>query len=177
MQAIATPPPQGTSRTRGPRRAPAAADHLGRSAGWLATAAGVIYLVGSLVDFGILWLLQRQDTLQWEFVALVQTAEGFPRLVLGAALILAGSSLRGVPARWTHRAIGALVVLLALGAAAIGALAGLNYLSMAGSLQGEAGGLFRSASVKTVALSALYVCVLLPAGIAGLRVGRSRSPA
>ena len=56
--------------------------------------AGLVYFVGSLIDLGILWLGQRQAGLQWEFVAITNTADAMPRLILALALLYLGVHLR-----------------------------------------------------------------------------------
>lgn len=129
--------------------------------------AGLVYLLGSLLDLGILWLGQNTGNVQFEFVALTRTVEGFPRLFVATALIYGGLYLGGSHALWAYRALAAWLLFLGVAALAVLALTGLNYASISGTVTEEGRALFRTSVVKTAGLSLLYVVSLLPLGILG----------
>jgi hypothetical protein len=148
-------------------------DHdLTRVAGRFVTWAGVVYLVAILVDIGILWLGQRQQGLNFEFVALTRTAEAFPRFILATALIYAGLGVARSGPLAVYRLLAGWVLVLGTAALVVVALTVLNYLSIAGTVTPEAKLMFRSAVVKTGGLGALYVLFLIPLGILGFRTRR-----
>lgn len=129
--------------------------------------AGLVYLLGSLLDLGILWLGQNAGNVQFEFVALTRTAEGFPRLLVATALIYGGLYLGGSEALWAYRLLAVWLLALGLAALAVLALTGLNYASISGTVTEEGRALFRTSVIKTAGLSLLYVLSLLPLGILG----------
>lgn len=129
--------------------------------------AGVVYLLGSLLDLGILWFAQNTGGIQFEFVALTRTTEAFPRLFVSTALIYAGLYLGGTVAPWVYRALAVWLIVLGLGALAILGLLGLNYPSMSANVTEGGRAVFRSAIVKAGGLSILYVISLLPLGFLG----------
>lgn len=133
--------------------------------GRILLAAGIVYLVASLFDLGILWLAQRQDTIQWEFVALSRTAESYPRLILAIAFLSGGLWVQGTVSRLPYRILGALILILGIGALTILGLVGLNYATLSSAVGPDAESIFRSATLKTVGLSVIYVLVLFPVGI------------
>lgn len=148
-------------------------DHdLSGTAGRFVGLAGLVYLAAIAVDLGILWAGQRQEGLNWEFVALTRTAEAFPRFILATALIYAGLALTKNLSLALYRAAAAWVLLLGTIASIVVALTVLNYLNMAGTVTEEAKLLFRSAVLKTGGLGALYVLFLIPLGILGFRTRR-----
>jgi uncharacterized PurR-regulated membrane protein YhhQ (DUF165 family) len=144
-----------------------------KPAGRIAVAAGLIYLIGHLLDFGILWILQRQPGLQWEFVALARTAEAFPDMIVATALIYIGLYTTGSLGLVTSRMLATLTVLMGVAGLAIMGLMVLNYLGIRAEVSPEAAATVRSSVLKTVSLAALYAAFLIPAGILGYRV-RSR---
>lgn len=129
--------------------------------------AGIVYLLGSLLDLGILWFGQNAGNAQFEFVALTRTAEGFPRLFVATALIYAGLYLGGSATPWVYRLLAVWLVLLGLGALAVLGLLGLNYASVSGLVAEEGRAAFRTSVIKTGGLSLLYVISLLPLGLLG----------
>jgi hypothetical protein len=50
----------------------------------------------------------------------------------------------------------------------------LNYLSISGAVAPEAAGAFRSTSIKSMSLVFLYVVTLIPLGVLGFRVPKTR---
>jgi hypothetical protein len=148
-------------------------DHdLTGTAGRFVAWAGVVYLVAIVVDVSILWLGQRQEGLNFEFVALNRTAEAFPRFILATALIYTGLALTRTISLPLYRAMAGWVLVLGTMALIVVTLTILNYLSMASTVTPEAKAIFRSAVVKTGGLGALYVLFLIPLGIVGFRTRR-----
>ena len=131
-------------------------------------ALGVIYLVGTLVDLGILWFGQRQAGLQWEFVALTNTVEAWPRLVLGLGMMYLGVYIGDVRAQWPYRVLSGSVLLLGVGALALGGLMALNYLQVRDGMPAESASIVNSSVLKTGILCGLYVLLLIPSGVMGL---------
>jgi hypothetical protein len=139
-------------------------------------AAGFVMLVGSLLDVGILWVLQRQSNPQWEYVAVANTMEAVPRLVLGLGLLYAAAYLGGVASLWIYRVLAVFLVLLGLFSMACGALILSSYLALAKVVTDPEGHLvLRSVAIKALGLSSLYVAVLIPVGIWGMRRPRQRA--
>lgn len=141
-----------------------------RPAGRIAIVAGLIYLLGHLLDFGILWIFQRQPGIQWEFVALARSAEAFPDLIVATALVYLGLQLTNSLGVWRNRALSTWVILMGLAGLAIMAVMVLNYLSIRADVAPAAADAVRSSVIKTVSLAALYAVFLIPAGILGFRV-------
>ncbi|MEQ9400450.1 MAG: hypothetical protein RJQ04_14905 [Longimicrobiales bacterium] len=151
-----TTPPQGlTASPYGP--------HAARALG----VAGLVYLVGSLVDLGVLWFLQRQPGLQWEFVAVTNTANAFPRLILAVGLIYGALAFSASEMAVLYKLMAVFVVGLGVVAAMLGALTLLNYLSLSAATSAAA--TLRSTTVKTLVLCGLYFVLLVPVGVMGLK--------
>lgn len=146
---------------------------FGRVAGRGLLVAGLIYLLGNAVDLGVLWIGQYQDDINWEFVALNNTASALPDIIIAVALIYGGLYVMGSTRVWAYQTLAILFIALAIGSAVVLGLLILNYLSIASQVAVEATQQFRSIVVKTGALSVIYIAFLLPAGILGLRT-RSR---
>ncbi|MGH7552746.1 MAG: hypothetical protein ACREMQ_06925 [Longimicrobiales bacterium] len=137
---------------------------------WLVlSAAGLIFLLGTLLDFVILWGFQRQAVPQWEFTALASTAEGLPRLILALALIYAAMHARGSTSLLGYRFLALGLIFIGLAGAAIGALMVTDYFALRAMVNPEAISILQSTTIKTLALCTLYVFVLLPVGIVGMR--------
>lgn len=154
-------------------RAKTHSDHdLPGAAGRFVTWAGVVYLIAIVVDIAILWFGQRQEGLNFEFVALNRTSEAFPRFILATALIYAGLGLMQSASLTAYRALAGWVLVLGTMALIVVSLTTLNYLSMASTVTPEAKVMFRAAVVKTGGLGALYVLFLIPLGILGFRTRR-----
>lgn len=142
---------------------------FGRHASTAFWAGGLVLLAGGLLDLGTLWIAQRQETLQWEFVAVSRTTEAVPRIVLALALCHGALYLRRSDTLWAYRALAAGLLVLGVAGLVLGGLTFTQYVALSGAI--DPGGIapFRSSAIKTGALSALYALVLLPAGVIGLR--------
>lgn len=132
-------------------------------------AVAIIYLIGTILDLGILWVLQRQDNVQWEFVAVTRTVEGWPRMILAVAAAFLALYVRGNSSRIAFGLLGAVLIVLGLGGAGLGALAVMEYLPLHRMAEGAGADMLRSSTVKTLTLSALYFLLLVPAGVLALR--------
>jgi hypothetical protein len=134
-------------------------------------AGAAVLLLGSGVDLIVLWGLQFQANLQWEFVAIVNTLEAYTRLVLGASLIFAALVIGASTSIWRYRAASLLLLLLGLAAGAMGLLLLTDYFPLSQIAEGQPGapGALTVTAAKGLMLSAVYTCVLVPLGILGLR--------
>jgi hypothetical protein len=153
------------------------------SSGLLAThgarvfaAGGAILLIGALLDLFALWVLQRQSTVQWEFVALGTTTNSYPVLVISAALFYGALALKGSESLAGYRLAATYVVLLGLMGLTVGFLIGTNYLAVrrGANITAEAAPVFRGLLVKSGGTSLLFGLVMLVAGLLGFRRPRSR---
>jgi len=133
------------------------------------SVAGLIFLIGSLVDVALLWTVQRQPNPQWEFQALATTAEGLPRVVRGLAPIFGAMYVRRSTSLIKYRLFGLLLVCLGLLGIAIAGLMVTDFFALRSQVNPEARWLFRSAVLKTLLLSGMYVVFLIPAGVLCLR--------
>jgi len=138
-------------------------------------AAAIILVVGTAFDLGILWLAQRQDTLQWEFVATTNTIEAFARPVIALGLMYAALSLGRIGSLAAYRAMAVFALLLGVGGALLGTLLLLDYLALSGSVNPEGIAVFRSTVAKAGTLALLYFVILVPVGIMGLRRPKNRA--
>ncbi len=136
-------------------------------------AAGVIFLVGTSLDLAILWVFQRQPGPQWEFSALASTAEGLPRLVLAIALLYGGLYTAASTSLLSYRVLALVAILIALAGAAVGGLMLSDFFVLRRQVSAEGLWIFRSTVLKTLVLCGMYVFVLFPLGVLGLRRPRS----
>ena len=147
---------------------------FGRHAALAFLAAGRVMLGGTIIDLGVLWIGQRQANPQWEFVAVANTLDAFPRLVLSLALLVGALYLGDSGSLLAYRILAAGFLLLGVAGAGLGGLMVTDYLALRRAVNPEGYAVFRSTAFKAAAVSALYVVVLLPLGIKGLR-GPKRS--
>lgn len=163
---MATLSPGAVAGSRTPLRAP----RLDGLASLGAIAAGTVLLTGSVVDLGILWLLQRQDSPQWEYVAIANTLEAVPLVLIGLALLYAALAFRRVEGMLGYRLLAGAMLLLGLTGAALAALVVTSYLAIVRVVQQpEAVLMLQSVALKSVVLGGLYFLVLTPLGALGLR--------
>lgn len=139
--------------------------HAARAVG----GAGAIFLIGSVLDVLVLWIFQRQPGPQFEFTALASTAEAMPRLVLACALLFAALYLGRSSSLLWYRVLALLLIVFAMVSVAIGGMMITDYFVLRREINPEAARIFTSSVLKTVALCGLYVVVLVPIGIMGLR--------
>lgn len=161
-------------RERDDSLSPGYLDGLRRHAGLVLWVVSVILVLGTLVDLGVLWLVQRQSAVQWEFVALVNTLDAFPRLVLGLGAAYIAFVVRRSTSMLGYRLLGTLVLLLGLAGAALGVLLLTDYFVLARVVQeADTRVAFQSLIVKGLALSGFYFVLLTPIGALGLRRPKS----
>jgi hypothetical protein len=154
------------------KTAAASPERLARHAARLFVAGGTILLVGVALDLFALWVLQRQPTVQWEFVALGTTTNSYTLLIVSAALFygaLAASRTESVTA---YRMVAVGVILMGLFGLIVGFLIGTNYLAVSkdAGIAPEAASLFKSLVVKSGGVSLLFATGMLFAGVFGLRM-------
>lgn len=137
-------------------------------------AAAAVLLLGTAVDLFVLWGLQFQASMQWEFVAIVNTLEAYTRLVLGVGLAYGALVFSRSSSLWAYRSAGALMLLLGLAAATLSLLLITDYypLSRFADGQGVAQGALTVTAVKGLLLGGVYSLVLIPLGILNLRKPR-----
>ena len=140
-----------------------AANHAGRALWPIAT----VLLVGTLLDFGILWLGQRQPTLVWEYAAIVNTIEGMAGLILATGLAYAAFHFSGGTSLLVLRLLASSMVTVGIVGGILGALLLLDYIALQNGMQPEARLMLRTATIKGVTLSGLYLFVLVPVGLLG----------
>jgi hypothetical protein len=160
----------GTSRTS--RASP---DRLARHASRMALLAGLVLLVGVVVDLGTLWGVQRQSTVQWEFVALGTTTNSYPLLLLSAVLLYSHLVFKQSGSIVAYRLVAGLVLAMGMLGLLVLLLIVTNYFALmkVETLPKEAIPLFRSVLIKAGGLSAVYALALIPTGILGFRLPRA----
>jgi hypothetical protein len=134
-------------------------------------AVGLALLAGVVIDLVTLWVIQRQDTLEWELVALGTTTNSFAMCSLGVVLLYGYLVLSRSESLAAYRAVAVLTVLLGLFGLLVGFLVGTNYLAItkAATLRTEAVPIFKSIVVKTGGISGAYGLVMIVAGVLALR--------
>jgi len=148
---------------------------LARHAARLSLVAGLILLIGVVVDLGTLWVLQNQPSVQWEFVALGTTTNAYPLLLLGAVLIYLSLVMGQSDSLVAYRAVAGLVFAMGLMGLVVLLLIVTNYFALVkqAGLPEDAIPFFRSVLIKSGGLSALYALCLVPVGLLGLRIPKS----
>ena len=153
--------------------APAAAgDAFARRAAQALWAAGGVIVIGTLLDWLVLWLLQRQPSTQWEYVAFQNSLEAIPRAAIGLALIAGGLHLGRVRSATAFRVLGAAFLVLALAAAVIGVLLVMDYFVLGKMVAGRAPAahaMLKTVTARSLGLSALFTIVLGVTGLVGMR--------
>lgn len=137
-------------------------------------AAAAFLLLGTAVDWTSLWILQRQPSPQWEFVAVGSTLEGFTRPVLGLAFAFCALVFGRVARVWAYRLVAGLMLLFGLAAAALAAIMVSDYfiLSELARDQPQVLGVFRSNTIEAVATGGLCFLLLVPGGLLAMRAIR-----
>lgn len=133
-------------------------------------AAGILMLLGSLVDLGTLWILQRESSPQWEFAAISNTVDAIPRLVFALGFLVLALYFKENATVLGYRLIAVGFLLIGAGSLALGGLIAMSYFPLAKlATQPEVYTMLRSITIKTLALSGIYFLVTVPIGLAGLR--------
>lgn len=130
--------------------------------------AGTIFLVGTVVDFVVLWL-GRQPVPEWEFTALAGTTDGLPRLMLALALFYVALYTLESTSLLAYRLLAMGVLVLALASAVIAPLMLTNHFALRPEIDPDGVWLFNATTIKTLGLCALYIVILVPLGVLGLR--------
>jgi len=139
--------------------------------------AGAILLIGAFLDLFALWVLQRQPTIQWEFVALGTTTNTYPVLAISAALFYGALALKGTESLARYRLVAIYSVLLGLMGLTVAFLIGTNYLAVrrGANISTEAAPVFQGLLIKSGGTSVLFGLVMLVVGLLGLRRPRTRT--
>ena len=128
-----------------------------------------MYLLGSVVDIGTLWGLQRQPGPNWEFVALGRTLDALPRFGLAFALIMTGLWAGRIGAG-TYRLCGVGLLVLGLGSGGLAALLATDYFAIVSAGVPEpAAVMARSTAIKGIAIGGLGLVLFGGAGVLSLR--------
>lgn len=148
---------------------------LAKRAAAVVGAVGVMLLAGAIIDLVTLWMIQRQDTLEWELVALGTTTNSFPILGLGVVLLYAYLVLNRSESLAKYRVVSVLAVMVGLVGFVVGFLVATNYLAVtkAATIRTEAVPIFKSIVVKTGGISAVYGTLMVGAGLLALRRPKS----
>lgn len=149
-------------------------DFSGRVAAVVA-AAGLLLLIGSLIDVGVLWILQRQPSPQWEFAAGTRTIDASTRFASAFGFLYLAAFLSGRSSVTWYRVLGAVLILFATGVAVLGGIVASDYLALNRMVtdQPEAMSLFRSSTIKSVSVAAVAFVLFLTAGIFSVRRPRT----
>lgn len=162
----------GASGRSGSRYRPQ--DFSGRVA-MVMLAAGLLLLIGSLIDVGVLWILQRQPNPQWEFAAGVRTLDASTRFGSAFGFLYLAAFLSGRASVGLYRVMGAVLILFAFGILVVAGVVATDYLALNRMVtdQPEAMALFRSSTVKSVSVAAVAFILFLTAGIFSVRRPRT----
>jgi hypothetical protein len=148
---------------------------FGQHAARGAWAGAAVLLLGSIIDLGVLWILQFQASPQWEFVATMNTLEAYTRFSIAVALIYAALYMGRSISLWKYRAAAAFMLLLGLAAIVLGLVLVNDYFALGRIAQGqeEATGAMVVTVAKGLLLSGMFAVVFIPLGIMGLRRPRT----
>jgi hypothetical protein len=141
-------------------------------AGGALVAIGLLMTVATLVDLGVLWLTQRAPNINWEFAALQSTAsDGFFNLTVASGFMFAGLGLRRSTPVSAYRLLAAFLLLLGIGAFAVGGFAVTNYFALVSVAGVDEAALstVRGAALKVGLISAANCALFTILGILGFR--------
>ncbi len=154
---------------RAPLRIGPTADGYGRHISYACRAAGIIFLLGAVLDVIVLWGFQHGEGPGWEFTALASTIEGTPRIALGAALIAIGLYVRGSTSLWQYRLLGLALLITGIGGAIVGVMLLSDFFILRRDIDPTQLAMFNSVVFKALALSGLHAVVLVPLGVLSMR--------
>ena len=137
-------------------------------------AAGLVLILGTVIDLAILWVLQRQAVPTWEFVAISNTLEAYPRLVLGFGLLYPALFFQRWGSVGGYRVLSSLLFLLGIGAAVLGVLEVTDYFVLRAEASPQTLPFLQSTAMKASALAGIFFLVLATVGVLGWR--RPRTP-
>ena len=156
-------------------RAGFAPDAFARHAARGLWAGGLVMLLGSFVDLAVLWGLQFEASPQWEFVAAMNTLEGYIRFAIGISFIYAALYVGRSSSLWKYRTVAAFALVLGIAAGLLGLVLLNDYFALARLTQDQtqAMGALVTSVTKGIMLSALFTVMFVPLGIMGLRRPRA----
>ncbi|MEP6573895.1 MAG: hypothetical protein ABJD11_14420 [Gemmatimonadota bacterium] len=135
----------------------------------LLLGVGVALLIATLIDFGILWIVQHQSNSQWEFAALSTTFDNFSLLLIGLAAVAAGLHLGNAGSLLNQRVLTVIAFLLGLCAALGALLLVTDFFDVRNKVDGVTRDAFYTTMAKSVTLAVIYTITLFVTGIRGLR--------
>jgi hypothetical protein len=138
---------------------------IGRRAGVALFAVSAVLSMGRLFDIGVLWIAQRQNTPQWEFMALSNSLDVMPGLVLAVGVAYCALQVMGSTSMLGYRVLAAIMILLGVASAGIGVMLATDYFAMLRYADARAIGLLRSTAFRGMVLSGLFFLLLIPAGV------------
>jgi hypothetical protein len=142
----------------------------GRIAGRVLLATGILYLIGSLVDLGTLWGLQRQPGPNWEFVAIGSTLDAIPRFGLAFALVAAGLVACAYRGMALYRACGVALLLFGVAAAGLAGMLVTDYFAVVSNgIPEQAVAMVRSTTIKGTLIGGLSFVLYVGVGFLSLR--------
>ena len=140
---------------------------LGNAArtGVVLMAVSAVVGLGRLFDIGVLWIVQRSNTPQWEFMALSNTLDVVPGFVLALGIAYCGLQFKNPQSSVGYRLLAVGLILLGLVSAAVAGLIGMDYLALSKYADPRALGVLRSTALRAVVLGTFFFLVLIPVGI------------
>jgi len=135
----------------------------------LLIGGGAGLLLATILDWAVLWVVQRHGDAQWQFTAVVTTLDHYSLLLIGLGGVLGGCYLRGVDRRWVTNGVGLMALLGALGAVGLALLLAKDFLAIRRGIDPDAVAGFRAAVVKGLSLAGIYAFTLGQAGRRALR--------
>ena len=131
--------------------------------------ASIPLFIGNFIDLGTLWLLQRQSGPAWEFIAIGNTIDAYPRLALALGLMYPAVYFQKWNRVAVYRALSALLIVFALSAALLGVMQFMDFLVLRRQATPDSLALLRSTMIKGVGLSGVFFLLLGFFGLAGFR--------
>lgn len=136
-------------------------------------AGSLVLILGTAVDLAILWVVQRQAVPTWEFVAIANTLEAYPRIALGLGLAFPAIHLQHWGSRGAYRVLASLLILMGVAAAALGVLEMTDYFVLRAEASPQTLPFLRSTALKAATLGGMFFVVLTTLGVLGWRRPKS----
>jgi hypothetical protein len=159
----------GEQRAKG--RGTADPESLSKHAARVFIVGGAVLLLGVLADLFTLWVLQKQSSVGWEFIALSTTTNSYPLLLLSVTLIYGGLALGKSSSISAYRMAAVLALLFGVFALTVALLIGTNYLALtkAATPSAQSVALAKSQAVKAIGISLMFGGLMALTGVLGLR--------
>ena len=148
---------------------PRSSQSLKAVAGTLLLGVGVALLIGTLIDLGVLWLSQYEDSPQWEFSAIATTLDQYSLILVGLAGVASGLHLRGATGRFARGTVTFLCVLAMVAVIFLGLLLVTNFFAVRLTVEDDDRASLIAAAGKAGVIAAIDTLVLAAAAFRGLR--------